>query len=302
MSKPETFLITGGTGRIGTAFLHEMVSRGHTVRLGTRDPEGPAARVRARFGPGVVERVALPDEDPAALDVAFAGCTGVLFVAPFGEMARWHTTMSAAAKRAGVSHIVKVSVTGARPPQSDPPPGRIPSMHYEGEEIVRATGIPTTVIRPTIFAQHFLGLSPALFRRGDDAFHLPTGHARVAWLDCRDIAACAAAILAQPEQRRAFAGRAFELTGPTAVTAAEIEQLLSDVAGRPIRHIDGADAFSARAAELGVPDTIKGIYGEAAGGWFSEVQDDELVEVTGRHATSFARFALDHEAWFAAPP
>lgn len=301
MDTPESFLITGGTGRIGTAFIHEMVARGHTVRLGTRDPAGPAARVRSRLGPGVVETIAMPDDDDAALDAAFRGCTGALFVAPFGEMARWHKTMSAAAARAGLSHIVKVSVTGARPADTDPPPGRIPSMHFEGEEIVRATGIPTTVIRPTIFAQHFLGLSPVLFRRGDDTFHLPTGDARVAWLDCRDIATCAAAILADPERRRAFAGRAFELTGPTAVTGGEIEEILSDAAGRPIRRVDGDDAFSAHAAALGMPDTIKGIYGEAAGGWFGEIHDEEFVEVTGRHTTSFARFALDHEAWFAAP-
>ncbi|MBW2537895.1 MAG: NmrA family NAD(P)-binding protein [Deltaproteobacteria bacterium] len=296
----ERYLITGGTGRIGTAFVHEMAARGHAVRLGTRSPDGAGAQLRARFGPGLVEPVALPEDEPAALDAAFAGCTGALLVAPFGEMAKWHGVMADAAKRAGLAHIVKVSVTGARAPDSDPPPGLIPSMHWEGEEIVRATGIPWTVIRPTIFAQHFLGLSPTLFQRGDRHFHLPTGDAAVAWLDCRDIAACAAAILSSPARREAFAGRAFELTGPTSVTAAEIEQILSGVAGRPISHVDGMEAFSSHAADLSVPDTIKGIYGEAAGGWFSEVHDGEFVEATGRHSTSFAKFAFDHQAWFAA--
>jgi uncharacterized protein YbjT (DUF2867 family) len=242
----------------------------------------------------------MPIEDDGALDAAFAGCTGALLVAPFGEMKAWHTKMAGAAKRAGLEHLVKVSVTGARPPDTDPPPGRIPSMHWEGEEIVRATAIPTTVIRPTIFAQHFLGLSPILFSPGDDRFHLPTGDAKIAWLDCRDIAACAAAILASKDRRRAFAGAAFELTGPTAPTARELAEILSLVASRSIAHVDGMDAFSAHAEKMGLADTVKGIYGEAAGGWFGEVHDREFVEATGRHTTSFAKFAYDHEAWFAA--
>ncbi len=300
MSEPETYLITGGTGRIGTAFVHEMASRGHRVRLGTRSPNGPAAWLRSRFGPGIVEPVAVPVDDAAALDTAFGGCVGALFVAPFGEMKAWHEAMSGAARRAGLAHVVKVSVTGARGPDSDPPPGRIPSMHFEGEEILRASGIPTTVIRPTIFAQHFLGLSPALFRQGDAHFHLPTGDAKVAWLDCRDIAACAAAVLSSKEHRSGFAGQAFELTGPTAVTAAEIEAILGAVAGRTIAHADGMEAFSQHAKELGVPDTIKGIYGEAADGWFGDVHDDEFVQLTGRHTTSFAKFVFDHRAWFTA--
>ena len=82
------------------------------------------------------------------------------------------TAHSVIVVRRGMSNVEIFLITGGT--------GRIPSMHDEGEEIVRATGIPTTVIRPRIFAQHFLGLSPALFRCGDDAFHLPTGDARVA--------------------------------------------------------------------------------------------------------------------------
>jgi uncharacterized protein YbjT (DUF2867 family) len=300
MTKLQTFLITGGTGRIGTAFVHEVAARGHQVRLGTRDPQGAEAQLRARFGPGRVEPVALPDDDPAALDKAFEGCTGALLVAPFGDMKAWHEAMAAAAKRASLAHIVKVSVTGARGPDTDPPPGRIPSMHFEGEDIVRASGLPSTMIRPTIFAQHFLGMSPALFSQGDDQFHLPTGDAKVAFVDCRDIAACAAAILTDDDKRAAFAGRAFELTGPSAVTAADIQDILSLVAGRDIAHVDGMEAFSAHAAALGVSDMIKGIYGEAAGGWFGEVHDAEFVEATGRHTTSFARFAFDHQSFFAA--
>ena len=296
----DTFLVTGGTGRIGTAFVHEMAARGATVRLGTRNPDGASARLRAAFGPGKVEPMVLDPSDPDALARAFDGVTGALLIAPFGDMAAWHTAMASAAKRAGVGHLVKVSVTGARGPDSDPPPGRIPSAHWQGEEAVRASGIASTMIRPTIFAQHFLGLSPALFRPGDPSVHLPIGDARVAFVDCRDIAIAAAVILRDDEQRAAWAGKAFELTGSVAVSGPEIEAILSAAGGREISWVDGEPAFSAHAAAIGVPDGIKAVYGEAAGGWFSEVSDEAFVAITGRHPTSFAKFAYDNRAYFSA--
>ncbi len=295
---PRPVLVTGGTGRIGSAFVQRLAERGIPVRLGTRRPEADDVALRCSFAPGPVEAVALPLEDPEALARAFDGCSGALLIPPFGEMEAWHRAMGAAAVAAGLEHVVKVSVTGARGPQSDPPPGRIPSLHWQGEEILRQLGLPLTVIRPTIYAQHFLGLSPALFSPGDDAIHLPTGEAGVAFLDCRDIAACAAALLSDADLAARWAGAAFELTGPTAPNAAGIASILSLAAGRPIRHVDGLEAFSAHAASLGVADTIKGIYAEAAGGWFAAVHTSEFQSITGRHPTSFAAFVYDHRHYF----
>ena len=300
MSSSKVFFVTGGTGRIGTAFVHEMASRGHTVRLGTRNPAKAESVLRANFGPGIVEPVVMSIDDQSGLEKALEGCTGGLLVAPFGEMKTWHQKMTEAAVAQNVSHLVKVSVTGARGPDNDPPPGRIPSMHWEGEEIVRASGIPSTVIRPTIFAQHFFGLSQILFSKGSDKFYLPTGDTKVAWLDCRDIAICAAAILSSEEKCSDFAGAAFELTGPTAVSAAEIATILGAVSGRDIQHVDGMDAFTKRAQELELPDMVKGIYQEAAEGWFSKVENQEFFQLTGRYTTSFAKYAFDHASWFAA--
>lgn len=295
-----TFLVSGGTGRIGTAFVHEIAARGHSVRLGTRNPEGAGAQLRARFGPGEVQPVVLDPSDADGLARAFDGVTGALLVAPFQEIVQWHAAMGAAAHKAGVAHIVKVSVIGARPADTDPPPGRLPSLHYQGEQALRDSGVGTTMIRPTIFSQHFLGLSPALFRPGDPSVHLPIGDAAVAFLDCRDIAACAAALLCDPSHREAHNGKAFELTGPSAVTGQDIAAILSGVGERPIAWVDGADAFSTHAQEIGVSDGIKGIYAEAAGGWFSSVADSEFTQITGRHPTSFAKFAYDHRDRFTA--
>lgn len=301
MSSPETLLITSATGKIGTALVHLASARpGVRVRVATRSPTSPQAELLRSFRPEQVECVAFDDQDEASLARAFDGVTQLMVIAPFaGDMEAWHQrVVSAAKKSGGVRFLVKVSVTGARSPESDPPPGRIPLQHFLGEEVCRASGIPTLSIRPTIFAQHFL-MGSGLYERGDDRFYLPTGAARVAFLDCRDIAACADAAFALDDDDRApWAGRSFELTGPQAVTAADIATTLGRVAGRPFTHIDGMEAFEKRCAELKKPDFVKGIYGEAAGGWFGEVATDEFASLVGRSPTSFAKFAFDHAAWF----
>ena len=123
---------------------------------------------------------------------------------------------------------------------------------------------------------------------------MPTGSARVSWLDARDIAAAAAAlVLASPADRKLFEGTAWELSGPRAHTAAEMADILSLVARHPIEHVDGVEPFSAHCKALGAPDVAKHFYGEAAGGWFAKVDDELFVKLLGRHTTSFTRFAMD---------
>jgi uncharacterized protein YbjT (DUF2867 family) len=298
----DTFLVTSGTGKIGTAFVASLAvdAREPAVRVATRDPSSRGARTVAALNPETVTPVAFDVDRPETMRAALDGVTKLFVIAPFvSDMAGWHAKVARAAKEAGsVAYVVKVSVTGARGPSGDTPPGRIPLGHWEGEEAIRASGLAATMIRPTIFMQHFF-MSPGLYTARADRFYLPTGDARVAWVDCRDIAAMAAALLtAAPEARAPFEGHAFELTGPRAHTALELAEILSLAGRRPIAHVDGVEAFSARCHELGVSDGVKGIYGEAAGGWFAKVDDDAFVRLLGRTTTPFAKFALDHAAHF----
>jgi uncharacterized protein YbjT (DUF2867 family) len=298
----DTFLVTGGTGNIGTAFVAALASdaRAPRIRVATRDPTSKSSALVRSLNPDTVTPVAFDVDAPASMAAALEGVTRLFVIAPFvSDMRAWHEKVATAVKAAGsVQHLVKVSVTGARAPTSDPPPGRIPLSHWQGEEALRATGVPATMLRPTMFMQHFLNV-PGLYTARNDRFYLPTGDAKVAWLDCRDIAAVAAGLLSLPEAERSpLAGQAFELTGPRGHTAAEIATILSLAAKRTITHVDGADAFVAHCREIGASDMVKGIYGEAAGGWFGAVDDAIAVRVLGRHTRSFTGFAIDHAAHF----
>lgn len=205
-------------------------------------------------------------------------------------------TVAAAVKAGTVSYIVKVSVTGARGPDTEPKPGLIPSIHWAGEEVMRKSGIANTAIRPNIFWQHFTTF-PQLFTRGNDKFYLPTGDAKIAWTDTRDIAALAAALI-MGDGRTAHNGQAYELTGADALTAAQSAALISAAAGKDIAHVDGEEAFVARCAELGLPDMLKHVYHEAGGGWFGEVKHEPFTAVVGRTPRTFAVMTADHADFF----
>jgi uncharacterized protein YbjT (DUF2867 family) len=297
----DVVLVTGGTGTIGSAFVGILAADASAplVRVAARDHRSAGAAVVHALNPQTVTPVPFDVDRPDTMRAALDGVNKLFVVAPFlPDLAAWHEKIAAAARAAGgVELVVKSSVTGARGPASDPPPGAVPLGHWQGEEAFRSS-FPTIAIRPNIFMQHFMTV-PGLYRAREDRFQLPTGTGRVSWLDARDIAAAAAAlIMASPEKRRPFEGESFELSGPLAHTAAEMAAILTLVARRPIAHVDGVDAFTARCKELGVSDVAKHFYGEAAGGWFAGVHEELFVRLLGRHTTSFTRFALDHLAHF----
>ncbi len=298
----DIILVTGATGNIGTVLVHLLASDigQPLVRAATRDVNSPSARLIQAMNPATVQPVYFNEKDLAGLKAAFEGVTKMAIIAPFvPDMADWHHRVVEAAKAAETcKYVVKVSVTGARSPDNDPPPGRIPLSHWQGEEAIRQSGLASTMIRPTIFMQHFLS-NRGLFNRGENYFYLPTGAAKTAFVDCRDIAAFAAKLLLAPAaERQSYDGQAYELTGPAGVTAAEIAEILSAVAERKIEHVDGEAAFIAHCQELKVPDTIRAVYAEAAGGWFSKVERDVFGQLTGKLPTSFAKFAYDHQYYF----
>ncbi len=298
----DTIVVTGATGQIGSELVHLLASHGSQpeVRAATRNPSSSAAGLLRAMNPQRVHPTAFDIEDEGGLERLFQDATKLCIIAPvIDSMAAWHAKLMEVFTRVGQpEYIVKVSVTGARSPDSDPPPGRFPSLHWQGEEAVRRSGVASTVVRPTIFMQHFLSV-PGLYTKGDDRFYLPSSEGEIAFLDCRDIAHAAAKLLTmEAEERSTFEGDAFELTGLSALTASEIAETLSLVAGKPITHVDGVAAFEAHCRELGVTDTLKSVYAEAAEGWFSGLELTTFERITGRQPTSFAKFAYDHAGYF----
>ena len=289
-------VVFGATGKIGVEMIKLLATdpRCREVRALTRSPSSPQAQLLSAMG----ESVSVCSSSDDTLEEVCHGATDAFIIAPLSdEMEAWHTRVASALSSAQVEHVVKVSVTGARAPESDPPPGRFPSLHWAGEEALRQAGLKTTVIRPTIFMQH-LEMGTGMYERGDHRLFLPTGDAQVAFLDCRDIAAMGHALLLSPASTPLHGG-AYELTGPRAVSATDMVHALSALnGGAPFLHVDGEEAFVARCAELGKPDWGRFVYEEAAGGWFSELSTEVFEQLVGRRPRSFAQYISDQVAWF----
>lgn len=279
-------LVLGATGSIGTHLVRELRDRGEPVRAFVRDPaKGRALGVEYAVG---------DLDDPPSIAAALAGVDRLLLnaggaVPADGEqpMVRQQKAAIDAAVAARVSRVVKVSVWGAKPG------GRLAEgAHWEIERYLEASGLTSglawSVLRPSGFMQNFVTGSGSFTADGDllGAY----GDARVSYVDCADIAACAAQLLTGP----ARPGTTFTLTGPEALTHTEIAALLSDAWGRPVRYVDlPPETFAARLTAQGLPRAfaadVAALFADVATGTLAATTTD-VEALTGRPPRTFADF------------
>jgi uncharacterized protein YbjT (DUF2867 family) len=125
------------------------------------------------------------------------------------------------------------------------------------------------------------------------------GTGKVPIVDVVDIAACAAAVLANPAPH---AGKAYVLTGPAALAMEEVAAEIGAAAGKSVVYVDiGTAALVENMKKMGAPAWLAEDFGKLnarfASGASSTVSDD-VARLTGRPARSFAAFAAEHAAAF----
>src|SRR5262245_58069540 len=131
-------LVTGASGTVGGELVQQLLAQGKAVRVFTRDPNK-----LAQLGTQV-EYAAGDLDEPESVAAALAGATRVFLVT---ASAQQDETVLAAARRAGVRHIVKLSTLEA---------GHEPMLghgqrHREREQRIEASGLDWTFLRPTMF-------------------------------------------------------------------------------------------------------------------------------------------------------
>lgn len=145
---PETVFIAGGSGYLGSALIPGLMERGHGVRLLTRGHS-------ARRWPAGVETIVGNALDAASFNTAVVGAdvyvhlVGVARPSPlkareFVEVDLASVEIAlAAARAAGVNHFVYVSVA-----QPAPVMRAYVAARARAESLIRASGIPATILRP----------------------------------------------------------------------------------------------------------------------------------------------------------
>jgi uncharacterized protein YbjT (DUF2867 family) len=274
-----TILVLGGTGKTGTRIANRMTELGYSVRTAARNGAD------ARF-----------DWDDPATHRAVVDEVDRIYLVPPVMRTRFASQVSAfldLVQDTGVQHITYLSAYGV-----DMAPPELALRAVELDLIAR-TSMTHSIVRPAWFMQNF---SETFLKPIDGAITVPTGDGSEAFVDAGDIAAVAAATLADPS---AHAGAQYAPTGPDRLTMREAADVIGSVTAEAIRHVDidrGAwiDAIIGSGVPTEYGEMLRLLTETVASGSGSRPNDD-VRAVTGVPPTSFAEFARrTASAWAAA--
>jgi uncharacterized protein YbjT (DUF2867 family) len=278
-------LVTGATGTVGRSVL-EGLPAGAAVRVLVRQPD------RWTPSPASVEVAQGDYRDRASLERAVRGVSRVLLVTP--PLGDGDAQFVEVARRAGVEHVVKLSAANVEDPQAD---DLITRWQRSNEDVLLSSGLAWTLLRPRSFMSNTLSWAPSIRLEGTvRALYGTSAHACV---DPRDVADVAVRALTEDGHQ----GRAYTLTGPQALSAADQTEQLGRALGRRLR-FEELTPEQADSALLGrypkeVAEALLHSAHRLRLGAKARVENT-VWNVTGRAAGSFATWAGDHAEAFGA--
>lgn len=266
-------LITGATGKTGTALLQALRARGVTVRAASRSASGQ--------DPDVVR---FDWDDPATHSAALGGIDRVYLVPPPSALDPLPVVepFLAEARRAGVRRLVLLGSAIVFPDA----PGRLELEERVREQpgwvVLRASGFMQNFLRP-----HPLGQGIRL--RGE--IRTSAGDGRVGWIDVQDVAETAAALLSAPGLD---VDDDYQVTGPKALSYPEAASIITAESGRLVRvhHLE-VDDMAAGYRAAGLPSSFAASLAAVEIG--TRAGDDaqittSVLDLTGRPPGTFDEF------------
>jgi uncharacterized protein YbjT (DUF2867 family) len=271
-------LVTGATGTVGSEVVNELLDKG------ARFCAGVHSRPLAIEG---VESRTLDYDRPETLPAALEGVRTVYLVS---YETLHQKALVEAARDAGVERIVKQSAWRAGDEGFI-----VGRWHREVERAIEGSGMAWTFLRPNMFMQNLVTVHGESIRQ-EDALYESAEDARVSYIDARDVARVAARVLTGSVHD----GKAYDLSGPEAVTHEEIAEVLTRVLGRTIRFVRISDE------EFRERWTAAGVSAEEAGAWVDISRyfrtgagrdvTTAVQDLTGHAPASLAEFCRDHAA------
>jgi uncharacterized protein YbjT (DUF2867 family) len=215
----QPILVIGATGKTGSRVVSKLEAKGVAVRRGRAasetpfDWENPATWAPVLSGVSKAYVTYFPD-------LAFPGAVEKL------------EAFTKVAAETGLQHIVLLS-------------GRGEHFASMGEDIVRNSGLPFTIVRAAWFAQNF---SEGYLRDPilGGVLPMPGGDMPEPIIDIDDIADVVVAALTE----EGHIGERYEVTGPRLMTFAEMAEVLSTTLGRHISICRSRSRTSTRTSRL----------------------------------------------------
>ncbi len=230
--------VTGSTGVLGGLVASNLAERGASQRLLVRTPAKAP-----QLPSSTIHHVSYGDRTAA---LAALDGVEVLFMVSASESPDrldQHRSFIDAAAAARVRHIVYTSFAAAAPDATF----TLARDHYATEEHIKASGMAWTFLRDSFY----IDFTEALVGE-DGVIRGPAGDGRAAFVARSDVARTAATILLEPDSH---AGQTYDLTGPEALTLAEVADTISRVRGRTVTFYNETvdEAYRSR-AHFGAPD------------------------------------------------
>lgn len=271
----QPILVIGATGKTGSRVASKLEAKGAAVRRGARrsetpfDWDDPATWLPVLSGVSKAYVTYFPD-------LAFPGAVEKL------------EAFTKVAAETGLQHIVLLS-------------GRGEHFASKGEDVVRNSGLPFTIVRAAWFAQNF---SEGYLRNPilGGVLPMPGGDMPEPIIDIDDIADVVVAALTE----EGHLGERYAVTGPRLMTFAEMAEVLSITLGRHIQHVPITfEDFHANVAAAGgefVADVFTSIARETLDGRNAHTADgvERALGRKPRDFTEFAQTAMAAGAWSAA--
>lgn len=219
-------LVTGPNGNVGTELVRMLIAdRQMPFRIAANTP----AKIEKLYGPDV-PKVKFSFDDRSTWAAALEGVSTLflLFPLPHPRTARtWMRPFVDAAKDAGVSHIIYVSVPTAGDTKFVP--------HYSVERAIEASGVPYTFLRAAYFSQNLTRdiTTHAVDIAASDEILIPAGDGKTTFVDSRDVAEVALHVMRDPGSH---VNQAYVLSGPEALDMYEVAAIFTRELNRPIQY------------------------------------------------------------------
>jgi NAD(P)H dehydrogenase (quinone) len=273
-------VVTGATGQLGRLVIAALLKKvpASSIAAAVRNVEKAkdlaAAGVQVRYADYNL---------PPTWDDALKGADKVLLISSseVGQRAKQHRAVIDAARRSGVKLLAYTSVLHA-----DTSPLGLAAEQRETEVMIRASGIPFTLLRNGWYTENYMaGISGAL---AHCAVYGCAGEGRIASATRADYAEAAAAVLTAENQ----AGQVYELAGDTAYTLAELAAEISRQSGKTIGYVNLPEAEYKNVLEkAGLQEVVAALLADSDTGVSkSALFDDghQLSRLIGRPTSSLA--------------
>jgi len=237
-----------------------------------------------------IEYVYLDFENPDSYGLAFKDVNKMFLNRP-PEMTEFENSIFPtidAAKKAGVEHIVFLSMIGVNK--------RIP--HYKIEQYLIKSGINYTFLRASFFMQNLSTVHREIIRNENDLL-IPAGKGKISFIDIRDIAAVAVKVLNNSES---YFNKIINLTGSEALDFYIISEIMTNTLGREIIYSNPkAKVFMKKMISYGFPKdfvkVMKWIYFIVRIGKADMIYPD-TEEILGRKPIKMTQFIKDYaDCW-----